>query len=1035
MRNILLLGGLASVSALGQVPILRTQDPSISPDGKKIAFAWQGDIWLAATSGGEAKRLTVHPAPDQFPIWSRDGKQIVFASARYGNNDVFRMDVTGSNLERLSFGSSAEYPTSLAPDGTIYGYSTAWGRLDIFMLPSKGGDIIRLSPHPLEMEYYPDVSPDGSRVLFNTAGSAGHWRKPGQSGSNTAEIWVVDRAAIPFTGMKQVTKNNTVELFPRFVTNNQIAFIGNEAGKIPNLFVMDLNGRGKKQVTQFTSGTMRSLSIGSGQAVYQKDSALYHTDLKSGKTSMIELYAPDDMRRNPIQELSISRASDIAISPDQLRAVVEVRGDLFLIPAGGGTTVQLTHNPSLDTDPVWLSDTTVLYVEASSHSRRVFKTVSVAGVNSTNGVDSPKLFFEPSDPNGDVLTPVLSPDRKWIAFHSGKRDLMVMPVAGGSAKKVAEGDFVGAYYGQPGFSWSPDSEWLAVLRQRSRSVQISLVKRDGSQEILVAKIGKGASVPVFSSDGRSLFFGAVEGLDYSEIRQNRTAPTVVDLIPRDVTFFEDDLDMIGQDSPKPKDPAVKVQEEGIFMRKRDIGGTFQDAWPMKSGNGVYANLNGEFVRYNPTTGSRSQVPGVSGTVSQVVDTGKRVYIIQGGRVSILTQNGTSPVNFTAISRVDQQAEEMAIFNEAWWALDRLFYDPKMHGKDWDAIHDEFAKIVPHVTSRIDFYDLMEEMIERLDSSHQGANSPESYDSPDNDATGWLGVEWNSTLLAKGTFQVEKVYRGSPAMHPDSRLEVGDVLVSVNGKPFGQGTSLAQMLRGETGRKVILEIRRGRDAQTHKVTIKPISLGAFSATAYEDWVAANKQMVSELSGGKVGYIHIQGMNAPSLSTFLTEIATDLEGKQGVVIDVRYNGGGYTAQIILNVMRKVPWLIRTSNDLPDTQFSENIYRGNSMELPSATLINEYSFSNAEIFAEGIRQMDIGVLVGEETGGAVIGTSSYGFWDGGSIRMPSGGSFTLNGENLEGNGRKPDVSVIWNPNWGSEGVDPQLRRAVEEVLKQIG
>ena len=196
---------------------------------------------------------------------------------------------------------------------------------------------------------------------------------------------------------------------------------------------------------------------------------------------------------------------------------------------------------------------------------------------------------------------------------------------------------------------------------------------------------------------------------------------------------------------------------------------------------------------------------------------------------------------------------------------------------------------------------------------------------------------------------------------------------------------------------------------------------------------NRQETDRLSGGKLGYLHVQSMDASSLDVFLREIETELEGKQGVIVDVRFNGGGFTSHIILNIMRKEPWLIRTTRD-NEFRYSENAFRGNALELPAACLINQFSFSNAEIFAEGFRRMKLGPIVGEATAGGVIGTGAYRLWDGGMIRMPGSGAFDIDGENLERNGRKPDIEVLRDPKAEAGGRDVQLERAISELLKRL-
>jgi len=323
-------------------------------------------------------------------------------------------------------------------------------------------------------------------------------------------------------------------------------------------------------------------------------------------------------------------------------------------------------------------------------------------------------------------------------------------------------------------------------------------------------------------------------------------------------------------------------------------------------------------------------------------------------------------------------------------------------------------------------------MELLDSSHLGANAPAGARSG-GDEPAWLGVEWDPVALdARGAYVVSEVYEGTPAANPDSELKPGDRVESIDGTKIGPAHPLNALLDKKAGRKTVLSVVRNERPLT--VTIQPMRPTSRTGVLYKAWVDKNRRLVDQYSKGRLGYIHIQGMDVPSLDVFLREIQTELNGKDGVLLDVRYNGGGFTGHIILNTMLKAPWLIRTVRDNPGVKFSENNFRGNALELPAACLTNQYSFSNAEIFSEGFRRLKLGPVVGETTAGGVIGTGAFGLWDGGSIRMPGSGAYAVDGENLEANGRKPDVEVRWNPNDSGSEKDPQLEVAVRELLKRL-
>lgn len=1012
------------------VPIQRTIDPAMSPDGRSIAFSWQGDLWTVSVAGGQAKRLTVHPGDDTMPKWTPDGSRIFFSSNRAGSLDVYSVTPDGNDLRRVTFESATEYPQSFSPDGTyLYGYTTAFGRSDLFKVKATGGDIVRLTGHPLELEYYPAVSPDGKWVVFNARGSAANWRKPGLKGSNTSKVWIAENT-VPLKSMKIVYPGDRSDMFPVFLGADRIAFVSNRSG-VPNIWTGSLTGGSPSQVTKFSDGTVRSLSASSdGNVVaFQKDSRIWVCNPKSGEAAPLDIDAPADSPRDPVQDLSLTTgANGITVSPNGKRAVLTLRGDLFLLPEKGGTTRRLTESPRMDGQPQWLDDKTLVYVAAGEASKRSLKTITIEG-------ESKDLLTDTLDLNA----PILSPDRKWIAYHRGDRELYVMPAAGGASRKVVEGTFSEAIRGGRAFNWSPDSQWLVYRTTLKRGIEIAMVKADGSQRVSVAKIGKDSSTPVFSADGKAIVFSATEGVNYSEIRDGKTPVYVVDLVPQPATYTEDDLDKI--DAPKEevsKDVTVKVVERGLEKRRRVLAtGDAGGIWPAADGKSVYANIDGQFSSVNLKTGTVTPVAGVTGPAGglELSSNKQKLYFIQAGKPSAMTlpTGALTPIAFNAQFKVDLAEEESALFDEVWWAMGSMYYNPAMNGKDWAGIRKKFGQIVPFCQSRDDFYALMGEMMELLDSSHLGATSPVGFRATTPEETAWLGVEWDWRALdARGSYVVAKVYEDTPAANPDSELRVGDKLVAVDGQKIAADKPLAMLLNRRAGRKVKLSLVR--DDKPVDITIQPARAASKTGVFYDDWVDSNKKMVDKLSNGRLGYIHIEGMDVPSLDVFLREIQTELNGKDGVLLDVRFNGGGFTSHIILNTMLKFPWLIRTNRDDPDNKFSENSYRGNALELPAACLTNEYSFSNAEIFSEGFRYMKLGPVIGERTAGGVIGTSSYSLWDGGTIRMPSSGAYAVNGENLEQNGRLPDIDVQWDPNAWMDGRDPQLEVAVKELLKRI-
>ncbi len=1020
LKVLALAGCLLSGNVCFATPVKRVMHPALSPDAKTLVFSWQGDLWSASSSGGTARRLTVHPATDQFPRWTPDGSRIVFASNRYGNFDVFSIKPDGSDLKRLSFESSYEFPCAISPSGkTIYGYTNAWGRQDIFMLDINGGDIIRLTGHPLETKYTPGVSPDGATIAYCTGGSF-NWRNPNAKGTYTADIWLAD-AGVPLRNHRNITRNEWQDQFPTFARDGSLYFVSNRSGW-PNLWHMKADGSAPRQLTHHLDGTMRWPTIsGNGALIaYEFESMIWTYDPRSQRSQELTFDVPDDQRLNPISESNLtSGVTNYAISPDGKRAVAVIRGELFLMPERGGPTRRLTDNTALDFQPLWLDQKRILFASARTGKRDLF-TVGLDGET--------KPFIQDS---ADLMSPALSPDGKWLAFHRGMNEVDVMPASGGPLKVLSKGYWEDALQGGTSISWSPDSKWLAIDVPTDRGSNIYLREVEGARKVLVARTARGiSSPPKFLPNGKGVYFTAQEAAESDLF--------VIDLVPPEVIFSEDELEKLDVPRAEKKIGVVEVYEPGIEDRMRRLtstGASNPQASP--DSKSIWTNVQGQLVAIPVSGGPAVPVVGVTGAATDIkIGPLNKVYFLSAGKLNTLNvEKGlATPINFSANLTINLKDEDRALFEEIWWALDRMYYDEKHNGKDWSAIRSKFSKLVPYATDRADFYALMGEMMEELNSSHLGSTPPPPEKPQNDDSTGFIGVEWNWDLLHKiGAYVVSSVLIGSPASHPQSLLLPGDRVLFVDGVAPGPDHPMAALLNEKTARKVVLKIDRA--GKSMEVDIKPALPATRNALVYENWVKWERQQVDRLSKGTLAYLHIEGMNEPSHELFLRQIRTLTPGKKGVIIDVRFNGGGSTSHKALGVLIKQPWLIRTYRGAPDIRLSENINRGDSLELPSALLINQHSFSNAEMFAEGFRRLKIGPLIGVKTAGGVISTAPYSLWDGGAIRLPSRGAYTIEGENLEGNGRKADVPVPYDPNAWQGGHDIQLEAAVSELMKRIG
>lgn len=1017
MKRLAFLSAILVASAAHSAPIKRAAQPTLSPDGETLVFTWQNDLWRVSAKGGRAERLTVHPAVDSTPRWSPDGTQIAFTSNRYGSNDVFTMKQDGTDIQRLTFDSASETISSWTPDSKrILGSTNSWGRANLFSVNAKGGDLVQLTNHVFELQFYPSVSPTGQTVAYVGGGSPSNWRNPSERGTDTGEIWL-GTLGTPVTNCRKLTSDESNDSFPNFAPDGSLIFMSNRGGS-PNLWRMAKDGKGLKQLTKHNGGTLRwpVVSANGKVASYEYDSEIWNLNLETGISHVVNIHVPDDAVLNPVQDLTLTTgASEYVASPDGKRAVIGVRGDLFLIPERGGTTRKLATSLAWDVSPQWLDNRTVLFVSGRGGHRQLL-TVDLDGKD--------RIFH--SDP-GDLTCPTISPNGQWIAFHKNDREIQIISSAGGIAKTIVRGGFPDALKNVAAFSWSSDSKAITYVDQTVRASTVSVVDISSGKSTSITRVAHGSDTPRFLPNGRSIYYTSNE-FDSNEV-------VIVDLVPSDVVFSEDDLDGIDATKPSAIGNDVRIDTRGLQYRVRRLtngGGVAFGASP--DSRNILASVSGQLTLLPVSGGPGSAIAGTTSDPGNIQVVNNKAYFTAGGRPTIFNfaNNSASTVPFSAQITVDRKKEDLALFEEMWWAIDRIYYDAHHHGKDWNAIRAEYAALVPYCFDRQDYYALMFEMIEELDSSHIFTTSPPAQAPQANESTAFTGIEWDWAELSAGRYLVKSVVPNSAAAHPAMLILPGDQVTSVDGVHLGAGTTFTELMKNRAGTKVLLGLTR-KGVPT-SVAIKPMASGTASALRYEEFVAKVREQVEQDSGGKLTYFHIQGMNAPSTERFFREMRMYGEGKQGAIVDVRWNGGGNTANQILAAMRIQPWLLRKFRSWPDLEMTEDMFRGEALEMPVALMTNQYSASNAEIFSEGFRQMKLGPIIGEPTGGNVLTVGgTYSFWDGGAVQIPFVAILAIDGKPLEGIGRRVDVDVRYDPNAWNAGQDNQAEAATRELLKR--
>jgi len=1010
--------------------VKRTRYPALSPDGRTLVFTYQSDLWTVPATGGRAARLTSHAAREVQPVFSPDGKTLVFASNRHGSYDLFSMPAEGGPATRLTFHSGSEFPSGFSADGRwILFYGSGSGQLDVWKLPAAGGEPIRLTWDYYEREFFGSLSPDGQWITYNHNASPGAWRRRGYEGSQNADVWIA-RFTTPLSEPKRITTNPGQDFAPQFSRDGRrIFYVSDRKGQV-NIWSMDPTGGNQKQHTFHTTDGARipNLAARADRIAYEYNSEIWLLDIAAGKSAAVPIDIATDERRNLTAERTVTtNASEYAISPDGRKVALIVRGDLFVVPASGGPARRLVDRPSRESHVAWLPDSKTLLFVTDEKGQKDLRSIEITGENEKVVADTPQ----------DETNPVVSPDGAWIAYHLGDREIAVAPTAGGPVSTRIKGDFLDAGRGYtPHFSWSPNSKSL-VFKQTGATLADAAFVADlaDPQPRRVSRWFRDIVRPHWAANGRLIYFAAM-ALDTHHLYAIDLAE---DAPPE---FDEDALDRLDrpQPQPTPAGPPAALDFATIEKALRRVTGAggVQDAVLLPNGRTFIIEVGGNLQTVAVDGRNASGQPlADQATGPELPRDGSRVFFFSGGQIHSLglQLRDRRPTPFTATVRHDVTAENRQVFQEAWWLMDRYFYSAEHNKVDWSGIRARYEALLPFAPYKDDFYDVMAEMVQELRGSHLGVSGPSEYQAETPTATAFVGLEPDWAVLdSEGKFKVARVTPGSPADSRWSKVAVGEYVLAVNGRELGAGATWDALLDRQAGRKLVLTVNsQPIMAGSRQVALKPLPPNQAGNLEYEAWVEERRRIVDRLSGGRLAYLHIESMDIPSEMRFKDELVGLASERAGMVLDVRYNGGGNVAHRLLDILRKKPYVYFKPRSL-----GKEVLADWPLDYlwarPAALLINQDSASNSEMMAEGFRALGVGPVVGIPTMGAVIATGSWSFQDGGNIRTPATGVYTAAGEDMDLKGRQPDLAVPYDPLAAREGRDPQLERAVQALLGKL-
>ncbi len=1064
---LLLLSGTLSA----QSDAMWMRYPAISPDGTEIVFSYKGDLYKVTASGGTARPLTMHAAHDYQPVWSHDGKHIAFASDRYGNFDVFVIPAEGGTPVRLTTNSANDYPYDFSPDdqSVIFGSNRHTvntnvrfpaGRLfyQLYTVPAKGGRSILLSATGMEHAQY---NSDGSMLVYqDRKGTEDPWRKH-QTSSVARDIWLYDTKTKTYS---QFSKYEGEDREPLFSSDDQYVYYLSEKNGAQNIFKAPLKLKiAERQLTNFKNHPVRHLTKAKDNTLCFTWNGEIYTLKNDGAAQKLNVRIVTDARQNEEQVVPVMATNgDIAVSPNGKEVAFIYRGEVFVTSVEGGITKRITNTPQQERMLEFGSDgKTIYYSTERNGSWDIYKT-SIVRKEEPYFYASTLLKEEPVIATGkEEFQPDLSPDGKEIAYLEERNILKVYNLATKQSRTIIPAGVNFSYRdGDQGYEWSPDSKWLAVRSGKgaySRS-EIVLYKADGTDKngTDLTQSGFNDGGQQFLLDGKGLIWAndkyGKKPLAYQGAREVDLFLMFFDketydrfrLSKEDYTLLKEQEDKMKKDSAqKAKDSISKKNWtpnlNNIDDRKLRLTVT--------SGNiGSYAlSLNGEKLWYSATNERNTELwelntrtretkvisrlgNGASFVMSK---DGKALFIVSSqGMQKLETESGkVSSISIRSEMILNTAGERAYIFEHAWRQVQKKFYDPKIHGLDWEMYRDNYARFLPHINNNYDFQELLSEILGELNASHTGGRySPQN---PGGDQTASLGLFYDEFTGGDG-LKITEVITGGPLDVATSRIKAGMIIEKIDGEVITSANDWAMLLNRKTGNNVLLSVFDPSKNDRFDESVKPISAGAEQGLLYERWVSMMRKMVDKLSNGRVGYVHVQGMNDGSYRTVYEDVLGKNADKEALIVDTRFNGGGWLHDDLVTFLGGKKYLTFAPYGFSATG-QEPL---NKWVKPSCVVMSESNYSDAFIFPYAYKQLGIGKLIGKP----VPGTGTAVWWETQIdptlvFGIPMIATIGKEGRPTENLQLYPDIDVALPYDLFINGKDTQLERAVEEMLKEIG
>ncbi len=1051
--------------------------PAISPDGSQIVFTYKGDLYLVSSEGGNARPLTWHKAHDYMPVWNHAGNKIAFASDRYGNFDVYIMATGGGNPLRLTYHSNAELPYAFTADdqSVVFGgqrldavdhrqYPTS-SQPEVYRVSVTGGRVDQLWTIPAE---YIAASKDGSKMLYHDKkGGENEWRKHHTS-SVTRDIWMYDANQ---DSHSMITFFHGEDRNPVFTASEEgMYYLSEESGSF-NVHKLSFgNPAQNNQVSHFDTHPVRFLSASmDGTLSYTWHGNLF-IQKEGDEPERLSVIVQTENKDNDYEIVPVSgNISEMALSPDGKEVAYVVRGEIFVTALEGSITKRITNTAAQERFISFTPDGKALvYASERGNKWSIYKTVKQIA-NEPFFFASTLLKEEPMVDNAvDNYQPKISPDGKKIAYVEEKRSLVILDLENKTKTYLLGPDEL--FYMRDGdqyFEWSPDSHWLfAQYAPTMSNREILLLAADGSKTVNLTESGYSDYRPKWVNKGEQmLWFSDRHGLRSYANSGSRQGDVYAMFFTKDgwdrFNMSKDEYALwkeMQEIAKKKKDEAEKKEDKkkrkdeeakkdslelsidwvGLDKRKTRLtihSSRLADALISKDGETLYylARFEKDYNLWSTNLRTRETkmlVPLKARSGNMIWNKEmKEIILLANGNISVIdpATKKSKPVATKSEMVLDLDAERKQMFDHVCNRVRTMFYISDYHGTDIGKLMPAYEAKLPFIGNDFEFAELLSEMLGETNVSHSGARYRGNM--PNSDQTASLGIFIDYEFEGKG-IKIAEIIKGGPLDKDHLEVKEGMIIEEINGTPLDASVDYAKLLNRLADHFVSLLVSDPESEKREHVTVKPISLGEEGGLLYDRWVRLNEEKVDNLSGGKLGYVHIRGMSDEPYRGAYEKMMGKYHDRKGVIVDTRFNGGGDLVSDLAMFFTGKEYI---TYEIESRKIGyEPAFR---YTKPTVAMVNEANYSDGHCFACGYQQLGIGKLIGMP----VPGTCSFASWENlqnGTVRFGSVPVSAKNGKGewLENREAVPEVMIKNMPGKIDKGIDQQLEKAIEELLNVV-